>query len=53
MWTTKTKIVPVIITIRTFKNGLDQNLQLLLGHPSATELQKITLIIRKARSNAL
>ena len=27
-----------------FKKGIDQNLQLLPGHPSATELQKIILI---------
>jgi hypothetical protein len=53
MWTTRTKIVPVIIGIlRTFKYGLHQNLQLLVGHPSATELQ-ITLIIRRARGKSL
>jgi len=43
MWTTKTKIVPIIITtIRTFKNGLDQNLQLLLGHQSARATENHT-----------
>jgi len=47
------KNVPVIIVaLGTIKKGLDQNLQLLPGYPSATELQKITLmstahIIRK------
>jgi hypothetical protein len=52
MWTTRTKIVPVIIGIlRTFNNGLDQTLQLLLGHPSATELPN-TLIIRRARGKS-
>jgi len=41
----RTKIVPVIIgALRTIKKGLDKNLQLLPGHPSATELQKITLM---------
>jgi hypothetical protein len=39
------KVVPVIIAaLRTIKKGLDQNLQLLPGHPSATELHKITLM---------
>jgi hypothetical protein len=53
MWT-RAKTVPIIIgTLRTFKNGLDQNLQSLLGHPSATELQKIILIIRKVRGKPL
>ena len=43
MWKVRTKIVPVVIvTLGTIKMGLDQNLQLLPGHPSATELQKIT-----------
>jgi hypothetical protein len=42
MWKMRTKIVPVIIgALRTNKKGLDQNLQLLPGHPSAMELQKI------------
>jgi len=41
----RTKIAPVIIgALRTIKKGLDQNLQLLPGHPSALELQKITLM---------
>ena len=40
MWKVRTKIVPVIIAaIGTTKKGLDQNLQLLPGHPSAKELQ--------------
>ena len=40
-----TKIVPVIIgASETIKKSLDQNLQLLPGHPSAIELQKFTLM---------
>jgi hypothetical protein len=52
IWKVRTKIVPVVIgALRKIKNGLNVNLQLLPGHPSATELQ-ITLmstahIIRK------
>jgi len=43
MWKMRTKIVPVIIgALRTIKEGLDQNLQLLPGHPSAMELENIT-----------
>jgi hypothetical protein len=39
------KITPVIIeALGTIKKGLYENLQLLSGHPSATELQKITII---------
>jgi hypothetical protein len=38
-------IVPVTIgTLGTIKKGSDQNLQLLPGHRSATELQKVTLM---------
>jgi len=45
MWEVRTKIVPVIIgALGTIKKGLDQNLQLIPGHLSATELQKITLM---------
>ena len=41
----RTKIVPVINgASRTVKKGLDQNLQLLPGHQSATELQKVTVM---------
>ena len=41
----KTKILPVIIgALGTIKKGLDKNLQLLPGHPSAAGLQKITLM---------
>ena len=53
MWKVRTEIVPVGIgALGTIKKGLDQNLQTLRGHPSATELHKITLmstahIIRK------
>jgi hypothetical protein len=37
-----TKIVPVIIgALGTIKNGLDQNGQLLPGHPSVIELKEI------------
>jgi hypothetical protein len=43
MWKVRAKIVPVIIgTLGTIKKGLDKNLQVLPGHPSAIELQKIT-----------
>jgi len=55
MWKLRTKIVPVTIgAVGTAKNGLDQNLQLLPGHPSAIQIQKITLmntthIIREVR----
>jgi len=39
------KSAPLLIgALRTIKKGLDQNLQLLPGHPSAPELQKITLM---------
>jgi hypothetical protein len=45
MWKVRTKPVPVIIgALGTIKKGLFQNLQLLPGHPSAIELQKITLM---------
>jgi hypothetical protein len=38
-----TTIVPVIIAaLGTIKKGLDQNPQLLPGHPSAIQLLKIT-----------
>jgi hypothetical protein len=38
-----TKIVPIVIgALGTIKKGLDHNFQLLPGHPSAIELQKIT-----------
>ena len=41
----RTKIVPVIIgALETIRKGLDQNLQLIPAHLSATELQKFTLI---------
>jgi hypothetical protein len=45
MWKVRTKTVPVITgALGTIKRGLDQNLQLLPGHRSATELQKFTLM---------
>ena len=45
MWEVRTKIVPVLIrALGTIKKGLDKNLQFLLGHPSVTELQKVTLM---------
>ena len=45
MWKVRTKIVPVIIgALGKIKKGLDQNLQLLQGHLSAIELQKIALM---------
>ena len=41
MWKVRSKIVPVIIeALGAIKEALDQNLLLLPGHPSATELQK-------------
>jgi hypothetical protein len=41
----RTKIVPVINgALGTIRKTLDQGLQLLAGHRSAIELQKITLI---------
>ena len=40
MWKARTKIVPAIIgALGTIKKGLDQNLLLLPGHQSATELR--------------
>jgi hypothetical protein len=45
MWKVRTKIVPVITGAQgTIKKRSDQNLQLLPGHLSAIELQKITLM---------
>ena len=45
MWKVRTQIVPVIMgALGTVKKGLDENLQLLPGHWSATELQQITLM---------
>jgi len=42
MWKVRTKIVSAIIgALGTIKKGLDQNLQVLPGHLSAIELQKI------------
>jgi hypothetical protein len=40
MWKVRSKIVPAIIgALGTIKKGLDQNLLLLPGHPSAREMQ--------------
>jgi len=45
MWKVRTEIVPVVIgALGTIEKGLDQNLQFLPGHPSATELWKIALM---------
>jgi len=45
MWKVRAKIVPVVIgALGTIKKGMDQKLQLLPDHPSAIELQKITLM---------
>ena len=45
IWKLRTQIVPVIIgALETFEEGLDQNLQLLPGHLSVIELQKVALI---------
>ena len=41
----RAKVMPVITAaLRTIKKGLHHNLQLLPGHPSATELRKVTLM---------
>jgi hypothetical protein len=43
LWEVRTKTVPVITgALRTIKKGSDQNLQLIPGHPSSMEIQKIT-----------
>ena len=45
MWKVREKIVPVVIVaLGIIKKGSDKKLQLLPGHPSATELQRITLM---------
>jgi hypothetical protein len=45
MWKVRAEVVPAIIgALGTIKKGLNQNLQLLPGHPSALELQKIPLM---------
>ena len=45
MWKVRTKIVPVMTgALGTIKKGLDQKLQLLPGHPAATELQKVAIM---------
>jgi hypothetical protein len=45
MFKLRTNNVPVIIgALGTIKKGSDQKLQLLPGHPSAMELQKVTLM---------
>jgi hypothetical protein len=45
MWKVRTKIVPVVSgAFGKIEKGLDQNFQLLPGHPSATGLLKIALI---------
>jgi hypothetical protein len=44
MWDMRTKMIPFITeALRTITKGLDQNLQLLPGHLSAIQLQKVTL----------
>ena len=45
MWKVRTKVMPVVNgALGKIKKGLEQILQLLPGHPSATELQNITLM---------
>jgi len=45
MWRVRTKLLPVITgALGTMKKGLDQNLQLLPGHLSAIDLQKVTIM---------
>ena len=44
MWKERTRSMPVINgASETIKKGADQNLQLRPGHPSAIQLQKVTL----------
>jgi len=51
MWKMRTKIGPIIIgALETFKKGLDQNLQLLPGHRSATELHTVVSLMSAAHS---
>jgi len=46
LWKVRAKIVQIITeALGRIKKGLDQNLQLLPGHPPAKEIQKITLMI--------
>jgi hypothetical protein len=46
MWKVRAKTVPLIVGgLGTVKKELYQNLHFLPGHPSAIELQKITLVI--------
>ena len=46
MWKVRTKTVQLVIgALGEIKKGLDdKNLQVLSGHPSAIELQKVTLM---------
>jgi hypothetical protein len=45
LWRVKTKTMPVTLgALGTIKQGLDQNLQLLPGHPLAIKVHKITLM---------
>jgi hypothetical protein len=45
IWKARTKIVPVVTAaLGIITKGLDQNLQLSQGHPSAIELQQITIM---------
>jgi len=45
VWKVRTKIVPVTAgALETIQKGIDQNFQLLPGHLSAIDLQKLTLM---------
>ena len=44
MWNVRTKIVLIMRTLGAMQKRLERNLQLLPGHPSAIELQKIKLM---------
>jgi hypothetical protein len=45
VWKVRIKFVLLITgALGTIKRGLDENVHLLPGHPSATELQKVTLM---------
>ena len=47
IWNVATKNVPVVIgALGTIKKELDQNLELLPGHLSAIELQKLTKFVK-------
>lgn len=45
IWNCKMRTVPVIVgALGTLKKGFDQNLKMLSGHLSASEVQKVALM---------